>query len=135
MSIFRSQKEKNIEQAIDKKALLFGLMCVFLCGIGFSIITPVVPFLVQPYTSSPGEQAIAVTLLTSVYAVCVFCGSRTWSFERQIWPASIALNMSIGFCHRVLRVWFRRSSMDTICWSHHRRHNRREHKHDLRLFC
>lgn len=72
MSIFRSQKEKNIEQAIDKKALLFGLMCVFLCGIGFSIITPVVPFLVQPYTNSPAEQAIAVTLLTSVYAVCVF---------------------------------------------------------------
>ncbi|MVQ36713.1 MFS transporter [Paenibacillus sp. MAH-34] len=47
-------------------------MSVFLCGIGFSIIAPVVPFLVQPYTSSPGEQAIAVTLLTSVYAVCVF---------------------------------------------------------------
>jgi DHA1 family tetracycline resistance protein-like MFS transporter len=45
---------------------------VFLCGIGFTIITPVVPFLVRPYISNPGEQAIVVTLLTSVYAICVF---------------------------------------------------------------
>jgi DHA1 family tetracycline resistance protein-like MFS transporter len=69
---FRSHKEQNTEQAVDKKVLVFGLMSVFLCGIGFSIITPVVPFLVQPYMSSPGDQAIVVTLLTSVYAVCVF---------------------------------------------------------------
>ena len=47
-------------------------MSVFLCGIGFSIIAPVVPFLVQPYTSNPGDQAVVVTLLTSVYAFCVF---------------------------------------------------------------
>lgn len=72
MSILRSHNEQNTEQTVDKHALLFGLISVFLCGIGFSIIIPVVPFLVQPYTSSPEEQAIAVTLLTSVYAVCVF---------------------------------------------------------------
>lgn len=69
---FRSHKGQKLEQTIDKKALLFGLMSVFLCGIGFSIITPVVPYLVQPYISNPGDQAIAVTLLTSVYAICVF---------------------------------------------------------------
>ncbi|GBG55424.1 tetracycline resistance MFS efflux pump [Sporomusaceae bacterium FL31] len=72
MSIVRSHNEQNTEQSIDKHALIFGLISVFLCGIGFSIIAPVVPFLVQPYTSNPEEQAIAVTLLTSVYAVCVF---------------------------------------------------------------
>ncbi len=72
MSIFRSHNEQNTEQTVDKHALIFGLISVFLCGIGFSIIAPVVPFLVQPYTSNPGEQAIVVTLLTSVYAVCVF---------------------------------------------------------------
>lgn len=72
MSKISSHNERNIEQTVDKHALLFGLIAVFLCGIGFSIIAPVVPFLVQPYTSSPGEQAIVVTLLTSVYAVCVF---------------------------------------------------------------
>ncbi|MHC1682933.1 MAG: MFS transporter [Clostridiaceae bacterium] len=69
---FRSYNQQNTEQIIDKHALIFGLISVFLCGLGFSIITPVVPFLVQPYISNPGEQAIVVTLLTSVYAVCVF---------------------------------------------------------------
>lgn len=72
MSIFRSWNEQNIEENVDKHALIFGLISVFLCGIGFSIIIPVIPFLVQPYTTNPGEQAIFVTLLTSVYAVCVF---------------------------------------------------------------
>ncbi|MWV47610.1 MFS transporter [Paenibacillus sp. HJL G12] len=67
----RSHHKRNTEQTVDKKALIFGLMSVFLCGIGFSIITPVVPFLVQPYTN-PGNQAVVVTLLTSVYAFCVF---------------------------------------------------------------
>lgn len=69
---FRSHNKQNTDQTVDKHALIFGLISVFLCGIGFSIIMPVVPFLVQPYISNPGEQAIVVTLLTSVYAVCVF---------------------------------------------------------------
>nr|WP_315019590.1 MFS transporter [uncultured Aminipila sp.] len=69
---FKSHNIQNTEQTVDKKALIFGLMSVFLCGIGFTIIAPVVPFLVQPYISSPGDQAIVVTMLTSVYAVCVF---------------------------------------------------------------
>jgi len=72
MFTFKTHNKRNTKQAVDAKALLFGLMSVFLCGIGFSIIAPVVPFLVQPYTGNPGEQAVVVTLLTSVYAVCVF---------------------------------------------------------------
>jgi DHA1 family tetracycline resistance protein-like MFS transporter len=72
MSKFKSYAELNIEQTINKNALIFGLISVFLCGIGFGIISPIVPFLVQPYLSNPEEQAIVVTLLTSVYAVCMF---------------------------------------------------------------
>ncbi|CAH1227805.1 Tetracycline resistance protein, class C [Paenibacillus allorhizoplanae] len=75
MSMCRSHNKQNKEQKdqiVNKHALLFGLIAVFLCGIGFSIIAPIVPFLVKPYTSSPEEQAIVVTLLTSVYALCVF---------------------------------------------------------------
>lgn len=82
MSIFRSKNERETEKSIDKHALLFGLISVFLCGIGFSIIMPVVPFLVQPYTSNPEEQALVVTLLTSVYAACVFSCSSTRGFKR-----------------------------------------------------
>lgn len=63
------------EPTVNKQALVFGLIAVFLCGIGFSIIMPVVPFLVQPYVSSPGQQATVVTLLLSVYAFCVFIAS------------------------------------------------------------
>lgn len=72
MSIFRSHNEQNTEETVNKHALIFGLISVFLCGIGFSVIAPIVPFLVQPYTSNPEEQAIVVTLLTSFYAICVF---------------------------------------------------------------
>lgn len=69
---FKSNNRGSIEQTLNKKALTFGLMSVFLCGIGFSIINPVVPFLVQPYITNPQNQAIVVTLLTSIYAFCVF---------------------------------------------------------------
>lgn len=57
---------------INTKTLLFGLISVFLCGMGFSIIMPVVPFLVAPYVNNSSEQALMVTLLTSVYALYVF---------------------------------------------------------------
>ncbi|MBC2262552.1 MFS transporter [Listeria sp. FSL L7-0091] len=57
---------------LNKKTLLFGLISVFLCGMGFSIIMPVVPFLVAPYVTNSSDQALLVTLLTSVYALCVF---------------------------------------------------------------
>ncbi|MDF3003358.1 MAG: transporter, partial [Bacillota bacterium] len=65
-------KKQAANEIVDRRALLFGLMSVFLCGIGFTIIAPVVPFLVEPYISNPKDQAIVVTFLTSVYAVCVF---------------------------------------------------------------
>ncbi|WP_342422624.1 MFS transporter [Paenibacillus sp. FSL E2-0178] len=68
----KSHTTQNTEQTVDRHALIFGLISVFLCGIGFTIIAPVVPFLVRPYTDNPGEQAVMVTLLTSVYAFCVF---------------------------------------------------------------
>lgn len=63
---------KTTKQLVDKKALYFGLISVFLCAIGFGIINPVVPFLVKTYTTSPQQQATIVTLLTSVYALCIF---------------------------------------------------------------
>lgn len=65
-------KSASHQAAPQSHAIIFGLIAVFLCGLGFSIIAPVVPFLVQPYVSGPGQQAVMVTLLTSVYAACVF---------------------------------------------------------------
>ncbi|EGT3616939.1 MFS transporter [Clostridium perfringens] len=68
----KSYNEQKKGETVDKKALIFGLTSVFLCGMGFSIIAPVVPFLVEPYVSNASEQAFFVTILTSIYAVCVF---------------------------------------------------------------
>ncbi|MBK1810825.1 MFS transporter [Clostridium sp. YIM B02505] len=102
MSKFKSQNEQNSEQTVDKHALIFGLISVFLCGIGFSIIAPVVPFLVQPYTSSPGQQAIVVTMLTSVYAICVFfaapaLGALSDKYGRRPLLLICLLGSSIGY--------------------------------------
>jgi DHA1 family tetracycline resistance protein-like MFS transporter len=102
MSKFISHNEHNSEQAVDKHALIFGLISVFLCGIGFSIIAPVVPFLVQPYTSSPSQQAIVVTMLTSVYAVCVFfaapaLGALSDKYGRRPLLLICLLGSSIGY--------------------------------------
>lgn len=67
----KSNKVEKVEQTIDPKALLFGLISVFLVGIGFTIVIPVIPYLVQSYTTSH-NQAVVVSLLTSAYAFCVF---------------------------------------------------------------
>ncbi len=72
MRKFKSINTQSTEQTVDKKALIFGLTSVLLYGIGFGLTIPVVPFLVQPYVRSPGNQAMVVALLTFVYAVCVF---------------------------------------------------------------
>ena len=79
LSIFKSKNNSNEEkinkdtaQTIDKKALIFGFTSVVLFGIGFGVIIPVIPFLVQPYVKNPSEQAIVVTLLLAAYAFCVF---------------------------------------------------------------
>jgi MFS transporter, DHA1 family, tetracycline resistance protein len=102
MSINKPNKEQASEQIIDKHALIYGLISVFLCGLGFSIIAPVVPFLVQPFTSNPKEQAIIVTLLTSVYAVCVFLaapalGALSDKFGRRPLLLVCLLGSSIGY--------------------------------------
>ncbi|MGO0881519.1 MFS transporter [Clostridioides difficile] len=102
MLIFKSNKKENTEQVVDKNALVFGLISAFLCGIGFTIISPVVPFLVQPYTNSPEEQAIVVTMLTSVYAICVFfvapgLGALSDRYGRRPLLLSCLLGSAIGY--------------------------------------
>ncbi|AXI28706.1 tetracycline resistance MFS efflux pump [Priestia megaterium] len=61
-----------MDTSINKHALTFGLITVFLTGLGLTIVSPVLPFLVKTYTSSPSSQANAVTLLTSIYALSIF---------------------------------------------------------------
>ncbi|MGL4740751.1 MAG: MFS transporter [Sarcina sp.] len=62
----------NTNKTINKNAFIFGIISVFLCGLGLSIIMPIIPFLVEPYIKNTAQQAMIVTLLTAVYSLCVF---------------------------------------------------------------
>lgn len=72
MNNLKSINTHSAEHTMDKKALIFGLTSVLLYGLGFGLTTPVVPFLIQPYVSSPNNQAMVIAMLTFLYAVCVF---------------------------------------------------------------
>lgn len=61
-----------MNHSINKHALSFGFISVFLTGLGLTIVSPVLPFLVAKYTDDPQMQATAITLLTAIYAFSVF---------------------------------------------------------------
>ena len=61
-----------MNHSINKHALSFGFLSVFLTGLGLTIVSPVLPFLVTNYTDDPKMQATAITLLTAIYAFSVF---------------------------------------------------------------
>ncbi|GBG96088.1 MFS transporter [Lactococcus termiticola] len=85
----------------NKHALSFGLITSFLTGLGFTIISPVVPFMVQPFTNSQ-QQALIVTSLTAVYALCTFLaapaiGSLSDRFGRRPILIFSLLGSAIGY--------------------------------------
>jgi DHA1 family tetracycline resistance protein-like MFS transporter len=61
-----------MNHSINKHALIFGFTTVFLTGLGLTIVSPVLPFLVAPYTEDATQQATAVTMLMAIYALSVF---------------------------------------------------------------
>ncbi|OFI48223.1 tetracycline resistance MFS efflux pump [Floricoccus tropicus] len=92
----------NNNSQINKHSLVFGLISVFLIGISFSIVMPVIPFLVAPYVSSASSQALIVTLLTSIYAVCTFfsgpiLGAMSDRYGRRPILLISLLGASLGF--------------------------------------
>lgn len=52
--------------------IYFGFMTAFLTGLALTIISPVIPFIVEQYTSNTKEQATIMTLLMSIYALSTF---------------------------------------------------------------
>ena len=56
----------------NKHSKVFGYVSVLFTGLGFTIVSPVLPFLTLPYSHSIHQQAFYITLLMSVYALAAF---------------------------------------------------------------
>jgi len=56
----------------NNSRLIFILVTMFLNFLGFSILFPIMPFMVGKYIHNPNEIAFYVGLLLSIYALCQF---------------------------------------------------------------
>lgn len=52
------------------KALIFLIAIMFLNGLGFTIIGPVLPFIISKYISDPNDLGALTGWLTAIYAAC-----------------------------------------------------------------
>src|SRR5689334_19283751 len=52
--------------------IVFLIVTIFLNAMGMTVISPVVPFIVQQYVSTPNDLAATVGWLTAIYAICQF---------------------------------------------------------------
>lgn len=87
---------------INKHALFFGFTSVFLIGLGLTIVNPVIPFMVERYTTNVQQQATAVTLLSTSYAFSMFLaapmlGALSDRFGRKIVLISSLFGSAIGY--------------------------------------
>ncbi|MEG7963979.1 MFS transporter [Enterococcus faecium] len=86
----------------NKHSKVFGYVSVLLTGLGFTIVSPVLPFLTLPYSHSIHQQAFYITLLMSVYALAAFLsapilGSLSDHFGRRPILIISLLGSSIGY--------------------------------------
>jgi len=61
-----------MEKFFNNKPLIFILVTMFLNFLGFSILFPILPFMVGRYVADPHQIAFYVGLLLSIYALCQF---------------------------------------------------------------
>ena len=59
----------------ENDRLIFILVTMFLNFLGFSIIIPILPFLIQRFIPNPNDLAIYVGIVFAVYAFCQFLAS------------------------------------------------------------
>lgn len=86
----------------NKHSKVFGYVSVLFTGLGFTIVSPVLPFLTLPYSHSIHQQAFYITLLMSVYALAAFLsapilGSLSDHFGRRPILIISLLGSSIGY--------------------------------------
>lgn len=66
--------EKMDKSMFNDKSIIMLFLSIFLVGIGFSIIMPVLPY----YAESMGANAFQLGLLMTVYALCQFLFAPFW---------------------------------------------------------
>ena len=86
----------------NKHSKVLGYVSVLFTGLGFTIVSPVLPFLTLPYSHSIHQQAFYITLLMSVYALAAFLsapilGSLSDHFGRRPILIISLLGSSIGY--------------------------------------
>jgi len=77
------------------KKLTFILVTMFLNFLGFSIIIPILPFLIQRFIPNPKDLAIYVGIVASVYAFCQFLAAPALGSLSDLWGRRPILLVSL----------------------------------------
>ena len=82
------------ENQINRKSMMILYASIFLVGIGFSIIMPILPY----YAESMGASAFQLGLLMTVYALCQFIFAPVWgAYSDKVGRKPVLLMGMIGF--------------------------------------
>ena len=92
--IWPGKRWRRLESRSEKSELIVLFVCIFLVGMGFSIIMPVLPY----YAESLGANAFQLGLLITVYAVCQFIFAPIWgTYSDRVGRKPVLLAGIFGF--------------------------------------
>jgi multidrug resistance protein len=78
----------------ERKSMVVLFMAIFLVGVGFSIIIPVLPY----YAESLGANAFQLGMLITVYAICQFIFAPIWgAYSDRVGRRPVLLFGILGF--------------------------------------
>ena len=79
----------------ENDRLIFILVTMFLNFLGFSIIIPILPFLIERFIPNPNDLAIYVGIVFSVYAFCQFLAAPGLGALSDLWGRRPILLISL----------------------------------------
>lgn len=79
----------------ENDRLIFILVTMFLNFLGFSIIIPILPFLIERFIPNPHDLAIYVGIVLSVYAFCQFLAAPGLGRLSDLWGRRPILLISL----------------------------------------
>lgn len=79
----------------ENDRLIFIMITMFLNFLGFSIIIPILPFLIERFIPNPNELALYVGVVFSVYAFCQFLAAPGLGALSDVWGRRPILLISL----------------------------------------